>query len=352
MMDGRRVRRLAQRLLDWYGACARDLPWRRTRDPYAIWISEIMLQQTRVATVTPYWKRWMRALPTVKALARSREERALKLWAGLGYYSRARNLRRAAQVILKEHNGSVPGEMAALRTLPGVGRYTAGAILSIAFGQPEPILDGNVTRVLARLLALEGNPREPLVARELWDLAGKFARATRSPGDLNQALMELGATVCTPRGPHCGECPLRRSCAARRMNQPECYPRGGRAAPAVERHWRVLLLENGGRWLVRRRPQNSVNAGLWEFPTLETANPRTPKDWAVALAGGAVGKPRRLGEFTHSITRYRIRATVWRAELMGRQPKGQGRWVKGTALGELAWAGAHRKALGILRAAG
>ena len=189
-------------LLAWYDANRRDLPWRRTSDPYAIWVSEAMLQQTRVETVIPYYERFLARFPDIESLATADLDDVLGEWAGLGYYSRARNLRRAAQVVVEDHNGRLPDDIEGLRSLPGVGRYTAGAVASIAFDREEPIVDGNVARVIARLLDIGENIKNPDVERRLWKVAGELARGKR-PGDLNQSIMELGATICTPRSPRC-----------------------------------------------------------------------------------------------------------------------------------------------------
>ena len=199
-----------RRLLAWYATTRRDLPWRRTADPYRIWLSEAMLQQTRVETVIPYYERFLSRFPTPRALACADEQDVLRAWAGLGYYARARNLKRAAELIVRDHDGRIPSEPDALSSLPGVGRYTVGAITSIAFGKRAPVVDGNVSRVLSRLEAV----RAPASAW-LWDLAGRLVPPD-APGDFNQAVMELGATVCTPRAPSCPRCPLASSCTVSR----------------------------------------------------------------------------------------------------------------------------------------
>ena len=222
--DQRKARRLARRLLTWYGDHARDLPWRRTQDPYAIWISEIMLQQTQVTTVITYWKRWMKALPTVQQLASAPPERVLKLWEGLGYYSRARNLQAAEKQIVTHHNGDFPHEPEAIRALPGIGRYTAGAIGSIAFKRPEPIVDGNVIRILTRLFGLREDPKGKAMQSTLWGLAEIMVHSVDDYSSLNQSLMELGATVCHPRSPQCMDCPVYRSCVARRTRLVDVIP--------------------------------------------------------------------------------------------------------------------------------
>src|SRR6266404_3812291 len=201
-------------LLRWYRRQHRQLPWRATRDPYRIWVSEVMLQQTRVDTVLPYYARWLRAFPTIRALAQARADRVLKLWEGLGYYSRARNLHRAAQTVVREYGGKLPRTAEGLRQLPGIGRYTAGAIASIAFDERTPLVDGNVARVFARIFAIRANVKSPRTLDCLWNLAENLLPDTNA-GEFNQALMELGALVCTPVNPRCAACPMRRVCLAK-----------------------------------------------------------------------------------------------------------------------------------------
>ena len=211
-----KISAIVKDLIPWYLKNARDLPWRRTADPYAIWVSEIMLQQTQVTTVLPYWERWMQSLPTLDSLATARLQKVYKLWEGLGYYRRARDLQRAAQLIVQKHRGRFPERFEDVLALPGVGRYTAGAICSIAFNQPTPILDGNVMRVLARWFGLEGNPRQQPTNGTLWHIAGDLVReAGGRASAFNQSLMELGALCCTARQPTCALCPLASRCAAR-----------------------------------------------------------------------------------------------------------------------------------------
>jgi A/G-specific adenine glycosylase len=339
------ARRLSSRLVAWFGEHARDLPWRRTRDPYAIWISEIMLQQTQVKTVIPYWERWMRALPTVAALARAPWENVLKLWEGLGYYTRARNLQRAAELIRRQHRGEFPRELDAVLALPGIGRYTAGAICSIAFGQPAPILDGNVTRVLARLGAIRDDVRSARVQRRLWALAEDLVRT--APGrcsELNQALMELGATICTPRNPQCGECPIRSDCRARRVGRAESFPRRVARPATTARRAIAFVVERGGRVLLRQRPTGVVNAHLWEFPTIEDAAAHvTPETAAATLFRSDRGQVTPWKTWRHSITRYRITLEVHGMATDAPPRVPGGRWVSPAKLAELAMPAAHRK---------
>src|SRR5580692_8385176 len=223
MFKASEVKALRRQLLDWFRQFQRDLPWRRTKDPYRIWISEIMLQQTRVAAVIPYYQRFLARFPNIHSLAEAPQDEVLRLWAGLGYYSRARNLQKSAQSIVAQHGGEFPHEEAAVLALPGIGRYTRSAILSIAFGAKHAVLDGNVARVLARLGAIRGDLRESRRWQWLQRTAGELLDP-KSPGDWNQAMMELGAMVCTPRAPQCLLCPVAKFCRARQSGDPEAFP--------------------------------------------------------------------------------------------------------------------------------
>ncbi len=357
-------RSLVLPLLDWFAAHARDLPWRRTRDPYAIWVSEIMLQQTQVKTVIPYWERWLRELPDVRALVAASESRVLKLWEGLGYYTRARNLQRAARHIIGEHDGRFPESFEAVLALPGVGRYTAGAICSIAFNQPHPVLDGNVIRVLARVFAVKGNPRERATNKAFWRLAEQLVQAateTDRPdacSHLNQALMELGALICTPRQPDCPRCPWRRVCRARREGMVDQLPvRSPRAATAA-RHYFVFVVWQAGRVLVRPRPAGVVNAGLWEFPSVEVAVGASPSAVArdlLKLAAARGLSVNRLGTVRCAITRYRVTLEAFTIRL----PQGGSsrdaaraigaRWLPFAELARLALSSGQRRVYQLAR---
>src|SRR5271168_1959357 len=220
MLTGSELRVFRKSLLGWFREFQRDLPWRRDKDAYRVWLSEIMLQQTRVAAVIPYYERFLARFPSVQALAEAPAEEVLRFWSGLGYYSRARNLQRAARIIAAEHAGKFPERESDVLALPGIGAYTAAAILSIAFDQQHAVLDGNVARVLARIFALRGDLREPARWRELQRRAGLLLESA-APGDWNQAMMELGATICTPRAPQCLECPVAKCCAARKKGVQE-----------------------------------------------------------------------------------------------------------------------------------
>jgi A/G-specific adenine glycosylase len=259
---------VARRVVAHFRSVRRDLPWRRSRDPYAIWVSEIMLQQTRVAAVVPYYERWMARFPTVTALAEAPLDDVLAAWAGLGYYSRARNLHRGAREVVTRHGGALPASAAALRALPGIGPYTAGAIASIAFAQPEPLVDGNVARVLARLYAIDIDIKSSAASSTLWRLAAELVPGD-APGDFNQGLMELGATVCTPLGPTCLLCPLTALCRARAQGREHELPR----MPARKRPHELplidataLWIERRGKLLLARRTPDGLYGGLWELP--------------------------------------------------------------------------------------
>ncbi|HTM57748.1 MAG TPA: A/G-specific adenine glycosylase [Candidatus Udaeobacter sp.] len=303
-------------MLRWYRQNARDLPWRRTRDPWAIWVSEVMLQQTQVATALPFYLRFMRRFPTPASFARARESDVLAAWAGLGYYRRARNLHSAARVVAREHGGRVPREPEAFGGLPGVGRYTRAAVTSIAFGAPLAVLDGNVARVLARVFALDVSVRDPRGARQLWAVAESMVPA-RSPGDWNQALMELGATVCTPRAPRCEECPLRRACRARELRRPEDYPASSTRPATVRVRRAVALIERrGGVLMIQRR--GALLEGLWEPPGVELGEGElAEKKLGSALRALGVRTKLEKSEalIRHRITHRAIEVEVWRGKV-------------------------------------
>ncbi|HEX7055582.1 MAG TPA: A/G-specific adenine glycosylase [Bacilli bacterium] len=271
----------AKHLLQWYSAGKRDLPWRRTNDPYRIWVSEIMLQQTRVDTVIPYYCRFLERFPTVQALAAAPEEEVLKLWEGLGYYSRARNLHKAARVVVENHGGIVPKDKEEMSRLPGVGPYTAGAVLSIAYDVAEPAVDGNVLRVLARFFGLADDIAKP-AARKKFEALARTLLPAGMAGEFNQAVMELGALVCTPQSPSCAACPVREHCAARINGMVEQLPVKSKAKPPRPEHRIAALIvgsgANSGKIYVRRRPDNGLLAGMWELPHYFLSDNMTAKD--------------------------------------------------------------------------
>jgi A/G-specific adenine glycosylase len=302
-------------LLAWYDERRRDLPWRRDPDPYRVWISEIMLQQTRVETVIPYYERWLRRFPTLETLASAQPDDVLRVWEGLGYYSRARNLHRAARLVREEYSGDVPSDVARLRELPGVGEYTAGAIASIAFGKAEPAVDGNVRRVLARLFD-SADPQPP----ELRSLASALVPRDR-PGDFNQALMELGATVCTARSPRCEACPVAASCRARARGTQHLRPRTRRRATVPTFYFAVAVIVGPNRdVLLVRRPERGLLARLWALPAIEQAETADFEVAARALCRHWSGDAeplavRGLVPLAHSFTHRRERYHPFRIDL-------------------------------------
>ncbi len=292
-------------LLAWYDAEHRTLPWRSEATPWRVWVSEIMLQQTRVESVIGYFNRFVARFPTPASLAEAELDEVLGLWAGLGYYARARNLHKAAGQVVTEHAGEVPSTPAAFRALSGVGRYTCGAVQSIAFGHAIGVLDGNVQRVLCRLGAVETDPREPKTREALWARADALAAGPR-PGDLNQALMELGARICTPRKPDCEACPLRPDCQAQRRGLAETLPhKAPRKARPVVLRVAGLARAGAGIWL-GRRPEAGLLGGLWELPALEAeAGP------ALASLGLCAGEV--VAQIKHVFTHREWRTTVHNA---------------------------------------
>lgn len=358
----RKIGWLVRSLPAWFARQARDLPWRHTRDPYAIWVSEIMLQQTQVKTVIPYWVRWVKALPDVTSLADAPQAQILKLWEGLGYYSRALNLQRAAQIIMEQHDARFPERFDDVLALPGVGRYTAGAICSISFNQPTPVLDGNVIRVLTRLFGIDRDPREKTTNKMLWALAQTLvAKAAclpyeRPPGMafwlsgpcslLNQSLMELGALVCLPKDPRCLGCPAHRRCAAFQEKRISERPRLARRAKPTFRRIVAFALEHHGRWLVRQRPKGEINGQLWEFPSIEVdGRAVSPARLFAAHFGWPAPRLVPVGVIRHSITRYRIALEPFHIRLP-RKPhlalRGA-RWLTEGQIEAVAFASAHRK---------
>jgi A/G-specific adenine glycosylase len=301
--------RLATRLLEWYRVHKRALPWRGA-SPYAVWVSEIMLQQTQVATVIPFFHRFLERFPTVGALAAAPIEEVLKHWAGLGYYARARNLHRAAQQVVAQFGGRVPDTPEAIESLPGIGRYTAGAILSIAYAVPRPLVDANVVRVLSRVFGLRGDPKSTANQAALWSLAEQLVPA-EAPGDFNQGLMELGALICEPAEPKCERCPLLPDCVAGNSADPSALPEypPGRAAVIVT-HSAALIRDAKGRVLIVQRPLHGLWGGLWEFPRVVCGSDETPQAGALRAAREVVGMEvelgPRVGRVKHAVTHHRI----------------------------------------------
>jgi A/G-specific adenine glycosylase len=328
-------------LLAWYRKNRRDLPWRRTRDPYAIWVSEAMLQQTRVAAVIPYYERFLRAFPDLAALARASEERVLGHWAGLGYYRRARHLRAAAAVALERHGGALPEDPLAFAALPGVGRYTMGAVYSIAFGHRLAVVDGNVIRVLARVFALADDPGEARGRERFWALA-KDLVPEKHPGDFNQAIMELGATVCTPPSPACSDCPLAARCRARELGRAAEFPRlRPRAAARRVRAAAALLESRRGFYL--ERVASGPNRGMLDPPSAagESALRRR-----LTRAGFRLADWRALGTLRHGILDRSFVVSVFRASVAPAS-RARGEWLSRRRLRTAPLTARARKALAL-----
>jgi len=341
-------------LMAWFRGSARRMDWRETEDPYRIWVSEIMLQQTRVDTVTPYYRRFLAVFPTVKALAEAPLDRVLKIWEGLGYYSRARNLHKAARILQGEQGGRLPASVEALMALPGIGKSTAGAIAAIAFRQDVPILDSNVKRVVARLHAVREELRRPAVERSLWE----YSRRMILPGKGREtalAMMDLGSIVCTPRNPGCSACPLARRCDARRQGLQEAIPR--KPAKRILPHHDVVVGVIGnreGKLLIDRRPEDGLLGGLWEFP----GGKRKPGE---TLAGALAREIReelridievldKIGTIRHGYSHFRVTLHAYRCRKAGGRVRSsrERRWVKPEELESFAFPRANRKLLEII----
>ena len=315
---------LASRALHWYRENARRLPWRDHPDPYAIWVSEIMLQQTRVETVIPYFERWMERFPTVEKLASASQQQVLGIWEGLGYYSRARNLHRAAQIVVEEYSGELPRDTDLLLRLPGIGRYTAGAITSIAFGMDEPTLDGNIRRVLARVFDVRQPARSKEGGSLLWELAG----ANLPPGqadEYNQALMELGATVCTPHAPKCTQCPLADLCVAYSLGVQAERPVKTPKAEIPHHTVTAAILQRDGQVLIAQRPPEGLLGGMWEFPGGKVK----PGEALVACISREIREElsveitvgREIGVYQHAYTHFRVTLHAFLCGMNGGEPR-------------------------------
>jgi len=350
--------RVRAALLAWYRENHRDLPWRRTRDPWAIWVSETMLQQTRVEAVIPYWERFLARFPDPGTLASADLDDVLGLWSGLGYYSRARNLKRAAEAVVARFGGRVPEEPDALQTLPGVGRYTAGAVASIAFDRPAPIVDGNVARVLARLLGIREEIESPPARKRLWEEATALASG-ETPGDLNQALMELGALVCVPRAPRCSGCPLSASCVAYAAGDPEALPRRAPKRPPRALHAVAALVMRRGKALAVRRPARGLLGGLWEMPGSDVESPRAASATTLATVlrartGLSMLEIEPAGRIEFAFTHRLLHLRLFRCEAASGRVRLDGwdthRWVSTSQLAALPLGTVTRRALAAVGA--
>ena len=345
-IDTRTIRR---RLLRWYNQYARDLPWRQTRDPYAIWISEIMLQQTLVDTVIPYYLRFLRRFPTVAQLARAHPDTVLKLWEGLGYYSRARNMHKAAQVIMKDLDGVFPDTHAGLLELPGIGRYTAGAIASIAFDLPEPLVDGNVARVFCRLFNIDKDPKSTPVQKQLWEIAERLVQG-KHPGHLNQALMELGALICRPQQPDCGRCPLKNGCQARDMGKQNELPAMAPKKKVPTYTVALGIIWRHGKILIDQRKPEGHLGGLWEFPGGKRQGREAIKQTLIREVQEEIGieitVKKRFMIVNHAYSHFRVRLHVYECDYLSGHAQAkdcvQIKWVAPQQLKRYAFPGANQ----------
>lgn len=359
--DAEWVHRVRQALLKWYAHAGRDLPWRRDRDPYRVLVSELMLVQTTVAAVVPYFERFLARFPTVEILAKADEADVLKMWEGLGYYRRARQLHSAAQVVIGRHGGVFPDDPEAIRALPGVGRYIAGAVLSFAFDRPAPILEANTQRVLARWLAWRGDVKAPATQARLWEAAERLVPDEQA-GAFNQAFMELGALICTPRTPMCLVCPVAADCRARVLGLQDAVPVVTPRLPPLPSSEAAALVFRGGKVLILQRGPGRLWENFWEFPTVHVsgADPagRVFDDGPVDLAEGVrrltgvraeIGPA--LGTLTYGVTRYRVRLEAHEArgltDLPTPDPGVRGAvWEATENLGDYPFSAAGRRLIG------
>jgi len=342
-------------IINWFRRAARPVSWRGTKDPYAIWIAEIALQQTRVDQGTPYIERLLHHFPTVHALAKADLDEVIKLWEGLGYYARARNLHAAAQRIVRDRAGRMPASAAEWLEMPGVGRYSAGAIASIAFGEAVPVLDGNVKRVLARLIDLDQSIDDPKITQRLWDLTEFLVRGAH-PGDFNQGMMELGAQICTPRSPACLVCPVQKFCRAHAAGTVDARPLRRTKASTPHHHVVIAAIKKNGRYLLGKRPQDGLLGGLWEFPGGKIEPGETH---AAALRrelreelGIRITVGDHVASVDHAYSHFRVSLHVYRCEHRSGKAAPRAhtelRWVAPKDFAALAFPKANHKFLSLL----
>lgn len=362
------LRRFHRSLRSWYRTHARNLPWRNSSDPYVVWISEIMLQQTTVAAVTPYFERFVHRFPTVLALADADQSEVLRHWEGLGYYSRARNLHKAARIIAHDRKGDFPDDVAGWQALPGIGRYTAGAIVSFAYDRPAPIVEANTLRLYSRLTAYADDPHGTAGQRALWNFAEQLV-PKKSPGAFNQALMDLGATLCTVSDPNCSRCPVRTCCQALRTDQVDAIPRPRTRPTITDVAEASVAISKAGAFLLRQRTDAERWAGLWDFPRFELPdevippqNDRTTRrltgnwtgyleDRIVEQTGIRTQVDTLATKFTHGVTRYRIHLYCCLGRHLGgrRSPDQNIRWVPPEEFDQLPLSVTGRKFANFLR---
>jgi A/G-specific adenine glycosylase len=347
-------------LIDWFETHKADLPWRRTKDPYAIWLSEIMLQQTQVATVVPYYQRFVDRFPTVQALANAPLDDVLKLWEGLGYYSRARNLHRAAQMVVEKFGGEFPRSADELQKLPGVGRYTAGAVASFAFGQDVPVLDGNVIRILTRLYNIEDDVTQSATKRALWELSEEILPAGQA-ASWNEGLMELGRRICTPRSPQCASCPIANHCQARREGVQAQRP--VKSPKAKIPHYDVtagVIRRDDGRFIIAQRPHDGMLGGLWEFPGGKRESGESLPDCLRREIQEELGIDIRVGPqiatVKHAYSHFRITLFVFECEHVSGEPQAiecaDWAWVTLDDLGRYAFPATDQQIISVLHQGG
>lgn len=339
---------LAQQLLAWYQKNARDLPWRQDKNAYKIWVSEIMLQQTRVEAVKEYYTRWIERFPTPQDLAEATEEEVLTYWQGLGYYSRARHLLEGVREVCASYGGQVPTEPELIQQLPGVGEYTAGAIASIAYGRPAPAIDGNVLRIFSRLFCLDENIAKASTKRKIRELLKNVLPPDHS-GDFNQALMDLGATVCIPRSPRCSLCPLTRFCLAYESEVQDVLPLKSPKKPQPTIYLAAGIIKHQDTWLIHRRPAKSLLANMWEFPTVELSAEKTVKNALASAILQELAQEVAVGEklfhclhvFSHRKWDITFYECSW--QIGGALPD-DAQWLSPLAMDSVPWAGPHHKA--------
>lgn len=313
-MDKKEIQNFRKALIGWYRANKRDLPWRNTDDPYRIWVSEVMLQQTQVATVVPYYHRFLQQFEELKGLARANSQAVLKVWEGLGYYARARNLHRAASIVLKEHRGVVPSRWSEFRKLPGVGDYIAAAVLSLAFEQPYPVVDGNVKRVLARLMMINDPVNTASTTKKFREIADQLLEQ-KKPGTFNQAMMELGAVICKPQQPQCGNCPVQKNCRSNQAGEVLNYPIKLKKRPTPLYRIAVGVVFKNGRVLITRRKPSGLLGGLWEFPGGKIQEGESPEAACIREikeeVNLAVQVDSHLSRVQHAYTHFKIVMDVY-----------------------------------------
>lgn len=347
---------ITRRLLAWYARHQRPFPWRGERDPYRIWVSEVMLQQTQAVTAIPYYRRFVARWRNIRALAAARLDDVLKVWEGLGYYARARNLHTGAQAVVRDFGGRLPRDVATLRTIPGIGRYTAGAIASMAFGLDEPTVDANIQRVISRLFAVRQEVRSAAGRNSVWTHAREILPAGAA-GDFNQALMDLGASICSPRKPNCAACPVRSHCKAYQEGRPERYPVIRAQTLGPERHLAVPVIFRRGRVLIARRRTGGLLGGMWEFSGGAIAPGESPRAACRRAAAAELGVRVRLGDplgtVKHAFSHFHLTLHIFRCEYVSGEPCSKSadrvRWAYPRELDRFAWSSAHRRIVAMVQ---